>query len=571
VSDPAPKDEFANALSACLPLFWTAVAFGGGVNLLFLASPLFMLQIYNRVIPSGSIVTLVALSFALIVALVTMALLDAIRSRVLVRAAARLDRLLSPRVFQAMTDLSVWTGAGGRNAQPLRDLDAFRSAMAGPAQLFFDAPWSPIFIVVLFILHPLLGAIGLVGGLTLLGLAVLNEALTREDAEAAGAAANRSYAFADSVVRFSDPVRAMGMSDALQVRWRVDRDRMMIKQGAGADRGADMAAVIRFSRMVLQSAILGVGAWLVVEGRMLPASIFAGSLLLGRALSPIEQAVVGWRQMASAVAAGRNVQRVLNAAPPPPQRLHVPVRDGGVVLDRVSFTPLGAARPALIDIDLVIEAGETVGVVGASGAGKSCLARLLVAASMPSKGKVAIAAVSTRKWPADALARHVGYLPQGVGLFPGSLRDNIGRFAQADDRAIVQAAKRARAHEMIMALPDGYETVIGDGGVGLSGGQRQRIALARALYGAPRLIVLDEPNAHLDAEGEEALSESLEALKQDGATIIIVAHRLNPLAQVDRVLMLKQGRLALDGPRQAIIGQVPTEVVEHFARSEARA
>jgi PrtD family type I secretion system ABC transporter len=566
----APKDEFANALSACLPLFWTAVAFGGGVNLLFLASPLFMLQIYNRVIPSGSISTLVGLAFALIIALVTMACLDAVRSRVLIRAAARLDRLLAPRVFQAMTDLSLRTGANTRNAQALRDLDTFRSAMAGPAaQLFFDVPWSPLFIILLFLLHPLLGLIGLLGALMLLGLAFLNDALTREDAAGASAAAGRSYGFADSIVRFSDPVHAMGMNDALQVRWRIDRDNMMGKQSAGSDRSADMSAFIRFSRLLLQSAMLGVGAWLVIEGQMLPASIFASSLLLGRALSPLEQAVVGWRQMAIALNAGRNVQRVLNAAPPQPQRLRVPPKAGGVILERVVFVPLGAPKPSLLDIDLMIEAGETVGVVGASGAGKSCLARLLVAASLPTRGKAAIAGISTNKWTADALARHVGFLPQNVGLFPGTIRDNISRFLDADDQAVVQAARRARVHDMIMDLPDGYETGIGDGGAGLSGGQRQRIALARALFGSPRLLVLDEPNAHLDAEGEEALSDSLKALKQTGSTIVIVAHRLNPLAQVDRLLFLKNGRLEMDGPRQTVIDQVPTEVVEHFAQPAA--
>jgi ATP-binding cassette, subfamily C, bacterial exporter for protease/lipase len=563
----APKDEFANALSACLPLFWTAVAFGGGVNLLFLASPLFLLQIYNRVIPSGSVPTLVALSFALVVALITMAFLDAIRSRVLIRAAARLDRILAPRVFQATADVSVRLGATPHSAQALRDLDTFRSAMAGPAaQLFFDAPWTPLFLILLFVLNPLLGLIGLIGAALLLGLAFLNDALTREDSKAAAQAAGRSYGFADSVARFSDPIHAMGMTEALQARWRIDRDNMMVKQSVGSDRGADMTAFIRFCRLLLQSAILGFGAWLVIGGHMLPASIFAASLLLGRALSPIEQAVIGWRQMAAAIAAGRNVQRVLNAAPPVTTRVRIPAKAGGVTLDKVVFVPRGAQKPALGGVSLMIEAGETVGVVGASGAGKSCLAKLMVAAAMPTKGRVAIAGVPTNKWSAGALSRHVGFLPQNVGLFPGTIRDNISRFTEADDAAVLEAARRANVHELITDLPNGYETLIGEGGSGLSGGQRQRIALARALFGSPRLLVLDEPNAHLDAEGEEALTESLKALKQSGSTIVLVAHRLNPLAQVDRVLVLKDGQLQIDGPREDVIEQVPTETVEHFAQ-----
>ncbi|CAN5242093.1 type I secretion system permease/ATPase [soil metagenome] len=566
----APKDEFARALSACLPLFWTAVAFGGGVNLLFLASPLFMLQIYNRVIPSGSVTTLVGLGFALVIALMTMACLDAVRSRILVRAAARLDRLLSPRVFAAMADLSVRTGANMRNAHSLRDLDTFRAAMAGPAaQLFFDLPWSPLFIVMLFLLHPLLGVVGLGGALLLLALAILNDALTREDAVSGNRAAGRSYAFADSIARFSDPVHAMGMSDALQARWRLDRDDMLLKNSVGADRSADMSALIRFSRLLLQGTILAVGAWLVIEGRMLPGSIFASSLLLGRALFPLEQAVVGWRQMSGALDAGRNVQRVLNAAPTRPERLRVLPGPSGAVLEGVVFIPLGARRPSLNGINLTIGAGEVIGVVGASGAGKSSLARLLVAAALPTQGRVTLAGIPSNQWTADALARYIGYLPQTIGLFPGTIRDNICRFAHAGDQAVIQAATRARVHDMIMDLPEGYETQIGEGGAGLSGGQRQRIGLARALFGSPRFLVLDEPNAHLDADGEEALSNSLKALKQGGSTIVIVAHRLNPLAQVDRLLFLKDGRLEMDGPRQTIMGQVPTEVVKHFAQPAA--
>lgn len=565
--DGAPKEEFAQAISACLPLFWTAVAFGGGVNLLFLASPLFMLQIYNRVIPSGSVTTLVGLGFALVIALITMACLDAVRSRILVRAAARLDRLLSPRVFAAMTDLCVRTGANIRNAHPLRDLDTFRAAMAGPAaQLFFDLPWSPLFIAMLFLLHPLLGVVGLGGALLLLALAVLNDALTREDATNGNKAAGRSYAFADSIARFSDPVHAMGMGDALHARWRIDRDDMLLKASVGADRSADMSALIRFSRLLLQGTVLGLSAWLVIEGRILPGSIFASSLLLGRALFPLEQAVVGWRQMSGALTAGRNVQRVLNAVPLRPERLRVLPGPSGAVLDGVVFIPLGARRPSLNEINLSIGAGEVIGVVGASGAGKSSLARLLVAAALPTQGKVTLAGIPSNQWPADGLARHIGYLPQTVGLFPGTIRDNICRFAPAGDQAVIQAAMRARVHDMIMDLPEGYETQIGEGAAGLSGGQRQRIGLARALFGSPRFLVLDEPNAHLDADGEEALSDSLKALKEGGSTIVIVAHRLNPLAQVDRLLFLKNGRLEMDGPRQTIMGQVPTEVVKHFAQ-----
>jgi PrtD family type I secretion system ABC transporter len=506
----------------------------------------------------------------LLVALSTMALLDAIRTRVLIKAAARLDRLLSMRLFQAVLDLPLATGAQVRSAQSLRDLDTFRSAMAGPAaQLFFDLPWSPLFLIVLFLLHPLLGLIGLVGAALLLALTWVNDRLTREGAAEASAAAQRSYAFADSIARSADPVHAMGMSSALAGRWHIDRDIMMIAQSSASAKGADISALIRFARLALQGVVLATGAWLVIRGAVLPASIFAASLLLGRALAPLEQAVVGWRQALAAIAAGRAVQQVLNLAPPIERRIRVPARDGSVEVTKATFSPRGAARPALQNLNLSIAPGEAVGVVGPSGAGKSSLARLLVAAVFPNSGRVEIGGISTDKWNAEALARHVGFLPQNVGLFPGTIRDNIARYQEADDRAVLEAAKRARVHDMIMDLPDGYETAIGDAGAGLSGGQRQRIALARALFGSPKLLVLDEPNAHLDAEGEEALNESLEALKRSGSTILLVAHRLNPLSQVDRVLVLEEGRLRADGPRDDVIEQVPTETIERFAQPGA--
>jgi ATP-binding cassette subfamily C exporter for protease/lipase len=356
-----PKDEFAGALRRCMPLFWAAAVFSGGVNLLFLASPLYLMQIYNRVIPSGSVATLLTLSAALMLALSTMVVLDAVRARLLIRAAARLDRLLSQRVFQTIIDLSMTFGAGARNAQPLRDLDQFRSAMAGPAaQLFFDAPWTPLFLIMLFVLHPLLGVIGVLGALLLLGLAALNDAVTRDSVSTSTDAATRSYAFTESVVRYADPVHAMGMMAELARRWRVDRESMMIRQIGGGDRNADFAAAIRFARMALQGAMLGVGAWLVIDGKILPASIFAASLLLGRALAPLEYAVTGWRQLSQALAAGRRVQKALNAAPPKlaaPTRL--PPADGRVRVAKAGYVPPGAKAPALRNIKLEIAAGGT--------------------------------------------------------------------------------------------------------------------------------------------------------------------------------------------------------------------
>lgn len=560
-------DEFASALKQCKRMLIAAGLFSGGVNLLFLASPIYLMQIYNRVIPSGSIPTLIGLSGALLIALATMAVFDAVRARILIRAAARLDRILAHRVFQATIDGAPRIGQGALNAQTLRDLDQFRSVLAGQgAQFFFDVPWMPLFLLVLFLIHPLLGGVAIFGAVTLLGLAFWNDRATRESAQIASEAANRSYAFTDSVARFAGPVRGMGMAERLAVRWHVDRDTMMRRQAEGSDRNADFASSIRFLRLVLQSAMLGIGGYLVIEGAILPASIFAANMLLGRGLAPLEVAVSGWRAIANAIQAGRRVQLALKITPPPVTRMKLPDRDVDISIRDMSFTPPNAKREALKKINLEIVAGEAIGIVGPSGAGKSCLARLLVTATDPSEGKVLLGGVEGRHWTAENLSRYVGYLPQTVGLFPGTIRENIARFSDAPDEEVVKAATRANVHEMILSLPDGYETVINPGGTGLSGGQRQRIGLARAMFGSPRLLVLDEPNAHLDAEGEEALTSALQTLKAEGSTIVLIAHRLNPIAHVDRVIVLSDGELQLDGPRARVFRKVRTDIVRSIAR-----
>ncbi|HVQ07012.1 MAG TPA: type I secretion system permease/ATPase [Allosphingosinicella sp.] len=565
-------DEFASALRQCKRLLWAAAAFSGAVNLLFLASPIYLIQIYGRVIPSGSIETLVSLSVGLVIALALMAVFDSVRARILIRAAARLDRVLAHRVFQAIVDLAPRNGAAFRNAQALRDLDQFRTALAGQgAQFFFDVPWMPLFIFVLFLIHPLLGFVSLFGAGLLLALAFWNDRRTRGSAGVAVEAANRGYQFTDAIARHAGPVRAMGMEDALSVRWHVDRDMMVRRQGEASDRGATAAAMIRVLRLGLQSSMIGFGALLAIRGDILPASIFAANLLLGRALAPLEVAVGGWRQIVNSVQAGRRVQKALVMAPARAARVKLPDRDVEIELSGVTYVPPGAQRPALKDVDLFIAAGEAVGIVGPSGAGKSCLARLLTSVTSPTSGRLTVGGIEGRLWTSEDLSRYVGYLPQSVGLFPGSIRDNICRFSNAEDDEVVEAARRANVHEMILELPEGYETKVHEGGSGLSGGQRQRIGLARAMFGSPRLLVLDEPNAHLDADGEEALCAALTTLKKEGSTIVLIAHRLNPIAFVDRVVVLCKGELQLDGPRARIFRKVKTEVVRSIAREPTEA
>ena len=558
-------DEFASALRQCKRLIWTAAIFSGGVNLLFLASPIYLTEVYNRVIPSGSVPTLVSLSVGLVLAMITMAVFDTVRARILIRAAARLDRILAHRVFSAIIALAPRSG-DARNAQMLRDLDQFRQVLAGAgAQFFFDVPWSPLFIIVLFLIQPILGLVALAGAAVLLMLAIVNNRATRESSEVAAAAGNRSYRFTDAVARYAGAVRAMGMEDALSVHWHVDRDTMMRRQAEGSDRSAGMAAAFKGVRLVLQSAMIGIGALLVVDNKMTAASIFAANVLLGRSLAPLELAVTGWRAITQAIAAGRRVQQQLLQAPRRPAKLRLPSNDVAIRVDNATFVPSGAKRPAVNKVSLSIEAGEAVGIVGPSGAGKSCLARMLVAVTSPQEGLVTIGGVEGRHWTPEDLRAHVGYLPQTVGLFPGTIRENIARFTKASDVAVIEAAQRANVHDMILELPDGYETKVDEGGSGLSGGQRQRIGLARAMFGSPRLLVLDEPNAHLDADGEEALAAALATLKSEGCTIVLIAHRLNPIAHVDRVIVLSHGELQLDGPRARVFRQVRTELTRSIA------
>lgn len=559
-------DEFASALRQCKQLIWAAAGFSGAVNLLFLASPIYLMEVYNRVIPSGSGATLISLSIGLVLALGTMAALDAVRARLLIRAAARLDRMLAHRVFEAIIDLAPRHGAIARNAQALRDLDQFRAVLAGSgAQFFFDVPWMPLFLLILFLIHPVLGMIGLGGAVLLLTMAFWNDRRNRNSAEVAVAAANRSYGFTDSVARFAGPVRAMGMTDALAINWHIDRETMLRRQAEGSDRTANFTSAFRFIRLLLQSSMIGVGGWLVVQGSMNGSAIFAANLLLGRALAPLEVAVSGWRAIAQGIQAGRRVQKSLLQAPPRTARVRPPNCDVDIDVRDVSFVPPGGQRPALRKVNFRIAAGEAIGIVGPSGAGKSTLARLLTTVTAPSEGRVLVGGIDGKHWTDENLARYVGYLPQTVGLFPGTVRDNIARFTDATDDEVIEAATRANVHDMILGFPEGYETRVDEGGFGLSGGQRQRIGLARAMFGSPRLLVLDEPNAHLDADGDEALAGALATLRAEGSTIILIAHRLNPIAHVDRVLVLRDGELQLDGPRARVFRKVRTELVRSIA------
>jgi ATP-binding cassette subfamily C exporter for protease/lipase len=557
-------DEFREALRRSLPALTAAAVFSGAINLLYLSSPLYLMQVYNRVLVSGSMQTLVMITIALIIALLTMAVLDGIRSRVLVRGALRFDRLMSARVIDAMLRNAALRGTE-QGAQALRAFDQFRNAMAGPSvHVLFDIPWTPLYLIVLFFLHPLLGLLATAGALALLGLAVLNEATTRKQLDSAGRAAMRNYTFTDSMVRNADIIRAMGMQRPLLARWRIDRDLTLARQAEASDVTGSLTATIRFFRLLLQGAVLGVGAWLAVDHLILPATIFAATIIMGRALSPVEGAVTAWRQFGAAGEAALRIRRLLYEQPRQRPATRLPEPDGTLALDRVSYVPDGK-RVALRDITFELARGESLGVVGASAAGKSTLTRIIAGGAVPTTGDVRFGGMSLRTWHPDQVGRHIGYLPDHVGLFNGTIRDNIARFQAVSDEAVIEAAMRARIHELILSFPDGYDTELSAEGLELSGGQRQRIGLARALFGAPRLVVMDEPNAHLDTQGERALDEVVADLKEAKATAVIVTHRPNVLAVVDKLLVMNDGEVEMIGPREEVVDTLRKKIVRPVA------
>ncbi|HKS20978.1 MAG TPA: type I secretion system permease/ATPase [Bradyrhizobium sp.] len=548
VASSPRNDELRQALIAQWPHFLWAGLFSSGINLLYLSSPLYLMQVYNRVLLNENISTLVLLTLILAIALLTMAALDAVRACILIRCGIRFDMELSTRVFEALVVRSAQRGQS-RGAQQLRNLDQFRTFVTGPGIYFaFDLPWIPIYLLLLFFIHPLLGVVATIGAILLLGLAGINEALTREPLKQAEAAGNQSYVFTENILRHADVIRAMGMQPAVERNWQSQRSSMLVQQASASDKNAVMTSSIRFFRLLLQSLMLGTGAWLAIDHAIAPATIFAASIVMGRALVPVEQAVGTWKQYIGAREAFAEVRELLDDVDLTPPRTIVPRARNAVEVRELRCMLPARREPVIRDLTFELGAGQALGLVGPSGSGKSTLARLLVGALAPASGSLRFGGLDYTHWDPLELGRHVGYLPQDVGLFAGTVRQNIARFGDASTAEIIDAAKRAGIHEMILDLPRQYDTRLGPGGVGLSGGQRQRLALARALLGRPPLLVLDEPNANLDAPGEEALKAALLQAKNEGATIVVVTHRTTILDIVDVMMVLRNGMLDMLGP-----------------------
>ena len=518
------------------------------LNIALLAPALYMLQIFDRVFASGSIETLVMLSIPLVVMLWLGFVMDSARSRTLAAAGRRIESSLAPEALAAELD---HRAAGlARDGDALRDVAQLRKLLASPGVVaLFDAPWVPLYLLVITFMHPLLGAIAALGALLLFGLGVLTEYTTRRHTESALTSARRTQRRAETLLRNAEAVVAMGMCDAALADWQRHSDEHLATQERLARTGARLGALARMARQGLQAVALAFGAWLVIGREASPGIMIAATILLGRALQPVELLIGGWKAMIEARGAWRRLgERAPRARGP---RLALPAPKGRLDVERLSYAPVNSP-PLLRGISFSVAPGESLGILGASAAGKTTLLRLLIGLRTAQAGKVRLDGADVAHWDREALGRAVGYLPQDVELFAGTVGANIARLQQPDSQAVLRAAQRARAHELILRLPQGYDTDIGEGGCRLSAGQRQRIALARALYGDPRLLVLDEPNANLDAEGDAALAAALGELKADGVTVIVVTHR-QLVHKLDRIAILRNGKIEAFGHTATVL------------------
>ncbi|ARJ69649.1 type I secretion system permease/ATPase [Paracoccus contaminans] len=555
---PGRQDGFAELRAArggSLGLVGAVGLFSVAVNLLNLTGPLFMMQVYDRVLGSRSVPTLAAL-FALVAFLFAMmGLIDLARSRVMARVAMRFQDRLQARVFQAALADGAATGQAHAAAGGLRDLESVRALIASPVLMaMFDLPWAPLFLGGLYLFHPVLGITATIGGLVLVVTTILNQILTRrplQEAVIAGQGADRA---ADLYRDEGELIGALGMRHATFLRWRGARERMANATMAGTDRGATFSIFSRTFRLFLQSALLAAGAWLVLRHEVTSGAMIASSILMGRALAPIEQIVGGWQLVQRAQDGWVRLGGLLSRRPPVPQRTPLPRPAARLEVSNLSVIPPGQASPTLRGVSFSLGPGQALGVIGASGAGKSTLARALIGAWPAAGGSIRLDGATLEQYEPDVLGRLIGYLPQQVTLFDGTIAENIARLdAAPDPQAVVRAATAAAAHRMILDLPQGYDTPIAQAGARLSGGQIQRVGLARALYEEPVLFVLDEPNSNLDNEGSEALNLAIRAIKARGGAVIIMAHRPAAIAECELLLVMNQGMRQAFGPRDEVL------------------
>jgi ATP-binding cassette subfamily C protein len=557
-ADSADRPAVDRALSEVRAQCWGLAFISALVNILMFAGPLYMLQIYDRVLTSRSVQTLVALSVLLLAAYAFQAILDGLRTRIVVRIARLLDERLSAAVHAGTMLLSLLGRPAGESMQPARDLDAIRGFLSGQGPIaLLDLPWIFVFISCCWLIHPRIGAAALTGVLVLLLLTLITERLGRRLQSALVRDGAARQLMLEGTRRHAETIRAMGMAGAVTARWEETNRRYLEATQRGSDIAGGFSSLTRVLRLLIQSALLGLGAWLVLKQEMTAGAMIAASIIAGRALAPVEAAIANWRSFMAARQAVGRLRLVLLQAGSAPSRTALVAPRCSLRVDQVTAVPPGAQAVVIHDVSLALDAGEAVGIIGPSAAGKTALARVLVGSWPPLRGTVRLDGAELRHWDPGMLGRHIGYLPQSVDLFDGTVAENIARMATAPESdAVIRAAEAAGAHEMVQQLPNGYDTRIGDGALVLSAGQRQRIGLARALFGDPFLVVLDEPNSNLDAEGEGALVQAIRGIKARGGIAVVIAHRPSALAACDKALFLARGRVQAFGPRDEVLRAV---------------
>lgn len=553
-----PRGELANALRGCRTAIIAIAVASALINVLYLTGSFYMLEVYDRVLPSRSVPTLVGLSILALVLFSFQGFLDLLRSRILVRIGRSLGQSLSSRVYQSVARLALIARGPGDGLQPLRDLDQIRNFLSSPGPLaLLDLPWMPFYLGICFVFHVWIGVAALIGAIVLVSLTLLTEIFSREPTKVATTFAQQRNVLAEASRRNAEVVQAMGMGPQITSMWSDVNLKYLDSQQRASDVTGGFGALSKVMRMALQSAVLGVGAYLVILQEASAGIIIAGSILSGRALAPVDLAIANWRNFIAFRQSWRRMNELLVKLPPEKEQMDLPRPASNYTVESVSVTPPGDRRLIVQDVAFRLEKGNGLGIIGPSASGKSCLARALVGVWPPVRGTIRLDGAALDQWTPTTLGRHVGYLPQDVELLAGTVAQNIARLEEEpNSEKVIAAARAAGVHDLILRLPDGYETEIGESGASLSAGQRQRIALARALYGDPFLVVLDEPNSNLDAEGEEALTQAILGIRARGGIVIVIAHRPSALAGVDLLMVMAGGRLQMLGPKEEVLAKM---------------
>jgi ATP-binding cassette, subfamily C, bacterial EexD len=554
-TEPPRIQSVADAIKLCKKSFIAVAIFSAAVNVLMLTPPMYMLSAYDRVLSSGSVPTLAMLTLIMVFLLAAMGGFEWVRSQILIRVSNQFDALLSTRLYDISLKQALYSGGSNTQAAPLADLNGVRQFVTGNGLFaFFDAPWLPIYIFVLFLFHPVFGWIAIAAVIYLGVLAYLNERASSEPLAAANQKAQKLSAENAKYLRNAEVVHSMGMGSAIRGRWRDGQDAMLLDQTKASAKSATFTAISKSSRITIQSLILGTGAYLAVQGAISPGMMIAGSILLGRALSPMDQMIAVWKQFVIARGQWKRLSEILTKVPLEHDRMVLPSPRGALSAEQMVVGAPGGRVPILKNITFNLPAGISTGVIGPSGSGKSTLVRAMLGIWPLSNGHMRLDGADVFTWDREQLGPFIGYLPQDIELFEGTVAENIARFGVIDAEKVVAAAKAAGVHDLILALPNGYDTSLAKHK--LSGGQRQRVGLARALYGDPILVVLDEPNSNLDDLGEQALFQAIRALKQRGATVIVVSHRTNIITELDALMLMAEGTLKALGPKNQVLAEI---------------